>query len=154
MPRLWYNVLLLNWFCSSLFMKLREGAKNWSKKNLCVRPYSCSEWSRTFESQELSCLESWLKFPLLFIWKKIKKPSYISGFIAALNEVGLLSVKNCLFFLFDTKTSNFSGMQATGRPTRPLPVPGPWGLPGQYQVFAGTRLKTTHIPFWSPITKV
>ena len=49
--------LLLNWFCSYLFMKLHEVAKNWSKETLCVRPYSCSEWSRTFECQGLSCLE-------------------------------------------------------------------------------------------------
>ena len=27
--------------------------------------------------------------------------------------------------------------------TRPLPVPGPLGVPGPYQVFPGTRLKTT-----------
>ena len=26
--------------------------------------------------------------------------------------------------------------------TRPLPVPGPLGVPGPYQVFPGTRLKT------------
>ena len=32
---------------------------NWSKETLCVRPYKCSEWSRTFECQGLSCLESW-----------------------------------------------------------------------------------------------
>ena len=36
-------------------------------------------------------------------------------------------------------------MRVIGRPTRPLPVPGPWGLPGPYQVYAGTRLKTNSI---------
>ena len=39
-----------------------------------------------------------------------------------------------------------SGMGVMGRPTRPLPVPGPWGLPGPYQVYAGTRLKTNPLP--------
>ena len=34
-------------------------------------------------------------------------------------------------------------MRVIGRPTRPLPVPGPWGSPGPYQVYAGTRLKTS-----------
>ena len=34
-------------------------------------------------------------------------------------------------------------MGVMGRPTRPLPVPGPWGIPGPYQVYAGTRLRTT-----------
>ena len=33
-------------------------------------------------------------------------------------------------------------MGVMGRPTRPLPVPGPWGLPGPYRVYAGTMLKT------------
>ena len=38
--------------------------------------------------------------------------------------------------------------------TRPLPVPGPLGVPGPYQVFPGTRLKTTQnlvhtMPFYS-----
>ena len=27
--------------------------------------------------------------------------------------------------------------------TRPLPVPGPLGVPGPYKIFPGTRLKTT-----------
>ena len=31
--------------------------------------------------------------------------------------------------------------------TRPLPVPGPLGVPGPYQVFPGTRLKTAHYRF-------
>ena len=41
-------------------------------------------------------------------------------------------------------------MGVMGRPTRPLPVPGPWGIPGPYQVYAGTRLKTTYN---SPLSK-
>ena len=60
-----------------LFLPFHEASwsskKNWSKENLCVRPYSCSEWSRTFECQWLSCLESCLKFPLLFVLKNIRK---------------------------------------------------------------------------------
>ena len=31
------------------------------------------------------------------------------------------------------------------RLTRPLPVPGPWSLPGPYPIFPGTRLKTTNL---------
>ena len=41
-----------------------------------------------------------------------------------------------------TAILKFSGMRVMGRPTRPLPVPGPWGLPGPYRVYAGTMLKT------------
>ena len=36
----------------------------------------------------------------------------------------------------------FSGMGVIRGLTRPLPVPGPLGVPGPYQVFPGTTLKT------------
>ena len=53
----------------------------------------------------------------------------------------LLSIATeCIFVI-----NKFSGMWVIGRATRPLPVPGPWGLPGPYQVYAGTRLKTTEV---------
>ena len=45
-------------------------------------------------------------------------------------------------------------MGVMGRPTRPLPVPGPWGLPGPYQVYAGTRLKTKPEDMEVPLKKV
>ena len=38
----------------------------------------------------------------------------------------------------------FSGIWVLRMLTRPLAVPGPWGLPGLYQVYAGTRLKTSY----------
>ena len=47
------------------------------------------------------------------------------------------------YLMHDILSLKFWGMRVMGRPTRPLPVPGPWGLPGLYQVYAGTRLKTT-----------
>ena len=36
----------------------------------------------------------------------------------------------------------FSGMGVIRGLTRPLPVPGPLGVPGPYPIFPGTRLKT------------
>ena len=41
--------------------------------------------------------------------------------------------------------------------TRPLPVPGPLGVPGPYQIFPGTRLKTKifkPMRMWSRKTKI
>ena len=37
-------------------------------------------------------------------------------------------------------------MRVMGRLTRPLPLPGPWGLPGPYQIYTGARLNTTDLP--------
>ena len=106
MPRLWYNVLLLNWFCSLLLMKLHS-KKNWSKETLCVRPYSCSEWSRTFECQGLSCLESWLKFPLLFVLKNIRKWStFVNGSGLFLSVPNVIIISD--FFPFWHKNLNSS----------------------------------------------
>ena len=46
--------------------------------------------------------------------------------------------------LIHSRHFKFSGMGVIRGLTRPLPVPGPWGLPGPYQVYAGTRLKTNY----------
>ena len=40
-----------------------------------------------------------------------------------------------------------SGNPVLGMLTRPLPLPGPWGLPGPYQIFPGTKLKTNLLWF-------
>ena len=46
-----------------------------------------------------------------------------------------------------TNGLEFSGNLVLIMLTRPLPLPGPWGLPGPYPIFPGTWLKTTpHIP--------
>ena len=44
--------------------------------------------------------------------------------------------------LIHSRHFKFSGMGVIRGLTRPLPVPGPLGVPGPYQVFPGTRLKT------------
>ena len=41
-----------------------------------------------------------------------------------------------------TNGLKISGNLVLGMLTRPLPLPGPWGLPGPYQILPGTRLKT------------
>ena len=41
-----------------------------------------------------------------------------------------------------TNGLEFSGNLVLIMLTRPLPLPGPWGLPGPYPIFPGTRLKT------------
>ena len=44
--------------------------------------------------------------------------------------------------LIHSRHFKFSGMGVIRGLTRPLPVPGPLGVLGPYQVFPGTRLKT------------
>ena len=55
--------------------------------------------------------------------------------------------------LIHSRHFKFSGMGVIRGLTRPLPVPGPLGVPGPYQVFPGTRLKTIYpcakFPGWS-----